>query len=81
MTIKYYIISKRNIVIIVGIWGRTAACFNGFRVTFSPQDWFAFIGNVSDFNFTLVGEAFFPNVGTPTALDNYGFCQVSVSDM
>jgi len=38
-------------------------------------DWFAFLGNGSDFNFTLTGEAIFPNIGTPTAEDNYGFCQ------
>ncbi|XP_020609571.1 uncharacterized protein LOC110048125 [Orbicella faveolata] len=38
-------------------------------------DWFAFFGNGSEFNFTLVGEAFFPNTGNPTADDNYGFCQ------
>jgi len=45
------------------------------------QDWFAFLRNVSDFNFTLAGEAVFPNSGAPTADNNYGFCQVSVSDM
>ena len=45
------------------------------------QDWFAFHGNGSDFNFTLVGEAVFPNSGAPTVDNNYGFCQVSVSDM
>ena len=44
------------------------------------QDWFAFVGNGSEFNFTLSGEADFPNSGTPTAEDNYGFCQVSVID-
>ncbi|XP_020609574.1 uncharacterized protein LOC110048129 [Orbicella faveolata] len=38
-------------------------------------DWFAFFGNGSEFNFTLVGEAFFPNTGNPTTDDNYGFCQ------
>lgn len=27
------------------------------------QDWFAFLGNGSDFNFTLAGEAVFPNSG------------------
>ena len=48
---------------------------------FSLQDWFAFLGNGSEFNFTLVGEAFFPNTGNPTADDNYGFCQVSVFDL
>ena len=47
---------------------------------FSLQDWFAFLGNGSEFNFTLVGEAFFPNTGHPTADDNYGFCQVSAVD-
>ena len=45
------------------------------------QDWFAFLGNGSDFNFTLAGEAVFPNSGAPTVDNNYGFCQVSVSDM
>ena len=44
---------------------------------FYLQDWFAFRGNASELNFTLVGEAFFPNTGNPTADDNYGFCQVS----
>jgi len=44
---------------------------------FSSQDWFAFLGNGSEFNFTLVGEAFFPNTGNPSSDDNYGFCQVS----
>ena len=48
--------------------------------TFSLQDWFAFLGNGSEFNFTLAGEAFFPNKGNPAADDNYGFCQVSVFD-
>ena len=43
-------------------------------------DWFAFLGNGSDFNFTLTGEAFFPNIGKPTAKDKYGFCQVSTTD-
>ena len=50
-----------------------------FNKTFSIflQDWFAVDGNASDFNSTLVGEAFFSNSGNPTADDNYGFCQVS----
>lgn len=43
------------------------------------QDWFAFTGNGSDFNFTRAGEEVFPNNGTPTAQDNYGFCQVILS--
>ena len=47
---------------------------------FSLQDWFAFLGNGSEFNFTLVGEAFFLNKGNPTPDNNYGFCQVSVFD-
>ncbi|KAL9962239.1 hypothetical protein ACROYT_G031321 [Oculina patagonica] len=38
-------------------------------------DWFAYTGNGSELNFTLSGEAFFPNNGNPTAEDNYGFCQ------
>lgn len=38
-------------------------------------DWFAFEGNVPGVNFTLAGEAFFPNSGFPKADDNYGFCQ------
>ena len=46
----------------------------------SFQDWFAFIGNGSEFNFTLSGEALFPNNNAPTAEDNYGFCQVRVFD-
>jgi len=46
----------------------------------SLQDWFAFVGNGSEFNFTLVGEAFFPNTGNPSNDDNYGFCQVSIFD-
>ena len=41
------------------------------------KDWFAFLGNGSDLNFTITGEAVFPNNGKPTAEDNYGFCQVS----
>jgi len=45
--------------------------------SFSLQDWFAFLGNGSEFNFTLVGEAFIPNTGNPSSDDNYGFCQVS----
>ena len=45
------------------------------------QDWFAFLGNGSDFNFTMTGEAVFPNSGAPTVDNNYGFCQVSVSYM
>lgn len=40
------------------------------------QDWFAFASNGSDFNFTRAGEVVFPKGGTPTAQDNYGFCQV-----
>ena len=56
---------------------------NGMLIVFYffyLQDWFAFLGNDSEFNFTLVGEAFFPNTGNPTAGDNYGFCQVSSFD-
>jgi len=45
------------------------------------QDWFAFLGNGSDFNFTLAGKAVFPNSGAPTVDNDYGFCQVSVSDI
>ena len=44
------------------------------------QDWFAFLGNASSFNFTKTGEVTFPNIGKPTAYDNYGFCQVSYFD-
>ena len=44
------------------------------------QDWFAFTGNGSEFNFTLSGEAIFPNSGNPTADENYGFCQVRSFD-
>lgn len=40
------------------------------------QDWFAFTSNGSDFNFTRAGEVVFPNSASPTAEDNYGFCQV-----
>ena len=47
-------------------------------ISIFSQDWFAFHDNASEFNFTLVGEAFFPNTGNPTADNNYGFCQVSV---
>jgi len=50
----------------------TALHFSSF------QDWFAFIGNGSEFNFTLSGDAIFPNKKAPTAEDNYGFCQVRV---
>ena len=57
----------------------TSTIFNKTISIFS-QDWFAFHGNASEFNFTLAGEAFFPNTGNPTADDNYGFCQVSVFD-
>jgi len=46
----------------------------------SFQDWFAFIGNGSEFNFTLSGEAIFPNKKAPTPEDNYGFCQVRLLD-
>ena len=45
------------------------------------QDWFAFLGNGSDFNFTMAGDVVFPNSGAPTVDNNYGFCQVSVSYM
>ncbi|KAL9963147.1 hypothetical protein ACROYT_G032322 [Oculina patagonica] len=38
-------------------------------------DWFAFTGNGSDFNFTRTGEVYFPNTGSPSADNNYGFCQ------
>ncbi|XP_022806681.1 uncharacterized protein LOC111343760 isoform X1 [Stylophora pistillata] len=38
-------------------------------------DWFAFDGNGSDLNFTLMGEAGFENRNTPKVEDNYGFCQ------
>ncbi|XP_068723996.1 uncharacterized protein [Montipora capricornis] len=38
-------------------------------------DWFAFVGNGSEFNFTRAGETFFPNNGTPGANENYGFCK------
>ena len=40
------------------------------------QDWFAFTSNGSNFNFTRAGEVVFPNSGTPTAQDNYGYCRV-----
>ena len=46
---------------------------------FFTQDWFAFTGNGSDFNFTRAGEVVFPNSGIPTVQDNYGFCQVLIS--
>ena len=49
-------------------------------IYFSLQDWFAFVGNGSELNVTLVGEAFFPNTGNPSSDDNYGFCQVSIFD-
>ena len=43
----------------------------------SLQDWFAFLGDgQSNYNFTITGEATFPNIGISTAYDNYGFCQV-----
>ena len=48
--------------------------------SFLLQDWFAFLGSGTEFNFTLAGEAFFPNKGNPAADDKYGFCQVSVFD-
>ncbi|XP_078381942.1 uncharacterized protein LOC144664648 isoform X2 [Oculina patagonica] len=38
-------------------------------------DWFAFTGNGSGLNFTRTGEVYFPNSGSPTADNNYGFCQ------
>ena len=43
------------------------------------QDWFAFLGNGSELNFTITGEEIFPNNGNPSAENNYGFCQVSDS--
>ncbi|PFX13948.1 Aggrecan core protein [Stylophora pistillata] len=43
--------------------------------SFLLQDWFAFFGNGSEFNLTLSGEADFPNIVSPIADDNYGFCQ------
>ena len=43
------------------------------------QDWFAFTGNGSEFNFSRAGEVNFPNNGIPKAENNYGFCQVSVA--
>ena len=42
----------------------------------SFQDWFALVGNGSNFNLTMTGEVTFPNLGTPTSYDNFGFCQV-----
>lgn len=43
----------------------------------SLQDWFAFLNDDrSNYNFTITGEVIFPNIGIPTAYDNYGFCQV-----
>ena len=65
MEICYYLINSVLRLI-------TALQFSSF------QDWFAFIGNGSEFNFTLSGEAIFPNKKAPTAEDNYGFCQVRV---
>ncbi|XP_078381933.1 uncharacterized protein LOC144664642 isoform X1 [Oculina patagonica] len=38
-------------------------------------DWFAFTGKASELNFTITGEVYFPNSGSPTADNNYGFCQ------
>ena len=57
---------------LVVVWRQVLLCFTLL------QDWFAFVGNGSESNFTLSGEADFPNSNLPTAEDNYGFCQVSV---
>lgn len=35
------------------------------------QDWFAFTGNGSEFNFSRAGEVDFPNSGIPKAENNY----------
>lgn len=43
------------------------------------QDWFAFLGNDSQVNFTITGEEFFPNNEQPSAENNFGFCQVCVN--
>ena len=40
------------------------------------QDWFAFVGNGSQLNFTTTGKQLFPNSGNPSSQNNYGFCQV-----
>ena len=40
------------------------------------QDWFAFVGNGSQLNFTITGKQLFPNSGNPSSQNNYGFCQV-----
>ena len=50
-----------------------------FLVCFCFQEWLAFLGNGSDLNLTMAGETFFANTGSPSADDNYGFCQVSDS--
>jgi len=52
--------------------------FINFVSFYVLKDWFAFEGNIPGVNFTLAGEAFFPNSGFPKADDNYGFCQVSL---
>ena len=46
---------------------------------FYGKDWFAFLDKVPGFNFTILGETFFPNRGTPSADENFGFCKVIVS--
>ncbi|KAM7452153.1 hypothetical protein ABFA07_000348 [Porites harrisoni] len=38
-------------------------------------DWFAFVGNGSQLNFTITGKQLFPSSGNPSSQNNYGFCQ------
>lgn len=53
----------------------SVSTFNVFKIL-SFQDSFAFVRNGSNFNLTMTGEVTFPNLGTPTSYDNFGFCQV-----
>ena len=65
----FFFFLSNNLVV---VWPKLLFCIQLL------QDWFAFVGNGSEFNFTLSGEADFPNSNPPTAEENYGFCQVSV---
>ena len=50
--------------------------FNRFLCVVFGRTGLLSLAMVLIFNFTLAGEAFFPNSGGPTANDNYGFCKV-----
>jgi len=84
VTAKYARSTKPNDAMYVWVENSSSGTFELCVREFLPFDgihqdtiveWLAFLGNGSDVNFTMAGETFFANTGSPSADDNYGFCQ------